>query len=142
MFMGDSTKVTVDFLGMIKLELTIGNFLELQNVAFIPNIKRNLIYLSILDSLGYNLQFGYGKVILYRGSFLVGNGILSGNLYRLELFDNSNFANFFSSLNVANSSKHFGLPRRQGARFGFRFVYFEARTVTKMKVGVFKKQDF
>ena len=33
---GDSTKVQVYFMGVVRLQLSIGNFLELQKVAYIP----------------------------------------------------------------------------------------------------------
>ena len=51
--MGDNTKVQVDFLGVVRLQLNIGNFLELQDV-YIPSIKRNLLSVPILDRLGYS----------------------------------------------------------------------------------------
>ena len=43
MYMGDGIRVQVDFLGVDRLQLCIRNFLELQDMAYIPSIKRNLI---------------------------------------------------------------------------------------------------
>ena len=51
MYMGDSTRVQVDFLGVVRLQLWTRNFLELQHVAYIPLINRNLISIPILDRL-------------------------------------------------------------------------------------------
>ena len=65
MYMRDSTRVQVGFLRVIRLQLSTGNFLELQDVAYIPLIRRNLIAVLILDRLGYNFIFGTGKVKLY-----------------------------------------------------------------------------
>ena len=65
MYMRDSTRVKVSFLRVIRLQLSTGNFLELQDVAYIPLIRRNLIAVLILDRLGYNFIFGTGKVKLY-----------------------------------------------------------------------------
>ena len=74
MFMGDGTRVQVIFFRVVRLHLsTIFFFLELQNVVFIPPIRRNLIYVPILDRLGYNFLFRIGKVNLYRDSLLIGN---------------------------------------------------------------------
>ena len=81
MYMRDSTRVHVDFLGVIRLQLSIGNFLELQNVVYIPLIKRNLISIPILDRLGYSFLFRTGKVKLYRDSLLIGIETLYENLY-------------------------------------------------------------
>ena len=55
--MGDGTKVQVDFLGVVRLQLSTRNFLELQDVVFIPSIKRNLISVPILDRLEYSFFF-------------------------------------------------------------------------------------
>ena len=57
MYMGDGTRVQVDFLRVVRLQLSIGNFLELQDVAYIPSIKRNLILVPILDRLEYSFFF-------------------------------------------------------------------------------------
>ena len=48
-------------------------FCELQNVAFIPFIRRNLISVLSLDRLGYNFLFGTGKVNLHQDSLLFRN---------------------------------------------------------------------
>ena len=79
MYMGDSTKVKVDFLGVVRLQLSIGNFLELQDVAYIPSIRRNLISMPILGRLGYSFLFGIGKIKLYRDSLLICIGVLCGS---------------------------------------------------------------
>ena len=42
-YIGDGTRVHVDFLGVVRLQLSIIIFLELQDVAYIPLIRRNLI---------------------------------------------------------------------------------------------------
>ena len=42
-YMGDCTRVQVYFLGVVRLQFSIGFFLEFQDVAYIPSIRRNLI---------------------------------------------------------------------------------------------------
>ena len=55
MFMGNDTKVQVVSLGIVRLHLnTFFFFFFLQNVAFIPSIIINLIYVPILDRLEYS----------------------------------------------------------------------------------------
>ena len=39
-YMGDGIKVQVDFLGVVRLQIITINFLELQDVAFIPFIRK------------------------------------------------------------------------------------------------------
>ncbi|KAJ9675422.1 hypothetical protein PVL29_024372 [Vitis rotundifolia] len=84
-YMGDGSKVKVEFFGMIKLRLTTESFLLLQNVAYIPLLRRNLISVSILDRQRYTFHFGGGKVDIFCNSILIGNAILFGNLYSLSL---------------------------------------------------------
>ena len=64
MYMGDGTKVQVDFLGVVRLQLSIGKFLEFRDVAYIPSIRRNLILVPILDRLEYSFLFRTGKSLI------------------------------------------------------------------------------
>ena len=92
MYKEECTKVQVDFLGVVRLHLNIGNFLELQGVVYIPSIRRNLISVAILDTLRYSFLFGTGKVKLYRDSLLIGNETLCGDLYKLGLYSLLSFS--------------------------------------------------
>ena len=50
-YMGDDIIVQAVFLGVVILHLSTRNFLELQDLAYIPSIRRNLISVPILDRL-------------------------------------------------------------------------------------------
>ena len=50
-YMGDDTRVQLDFLRVVRLQLSTRKFLELLDVAYIPSIKKNLISVPILDIL-------------------------------------------------------------------------------------------
>ena len=76
MYMGDGSRVQVEFLGTVRLQLNTGDFLELFDVVYIPFIRRNLISVSILDRLGYSLLFRIERLSLYHDSRLTGNGSL------------------------------------------------------------------
>ena len=102
-YMGNSTIVKVDFLRIVRLQLTIEHFLELHDVSYIPSIIRNLIAVSILDGTSYSFLFGSSKVKLYRDSILISNGMLSENLYKLNLVDVIDVSSS-SSLNVVGSN--------------------------------------
>ena len=69
-YMGDSTRVQVDYFRVVRLQLSTGNFFELQDIAFMPSIKRNLISVPIWIDLDitfffFFLFFGTGKVELH-----------------------------------------------------------------------------
>ena len=50
-YMGGGLRVQVDFLGVVRLQLSIEIFLELRDVVYIPLIMRNLISILILYRL-------------------------------------------------------------------------------------------
>ena len=56
-YMGDSSRAKVDIMGIIKLKLAIGYILELQEVSYVPSIRRNLLSIYLLDSQGYSFLF-------------------------------------------------------------------------------------
>ena len=80
-------------------------------MAFIPSIRRNLIYVPILDRLGYSFIFRTRKVNLYRDSLLISNGTLCGNLYRLELSALPYVSTTFT-VNTIGSTKHLRLNEK------------------------------
>ena len=84
-YMDNGSKVKVEFFGMIKLRLTTESFLLLHNVAYIPSLRRNLIFVSILDRQGYTFHFGGGKMDIFSNLVLIGTAILFGKLYCLSL---------------------------------------------------------
>ena len=47
-YMGNGSKVKVEFFGMIKLRLATKIFVLLHDVAYIPSLRRNLISVSVL----------------------------------------------------------------------------------------------
>ena len=57
MYIGDGIRVQDDFLGVVRLQLSTRNFLELQDVVFIPLTRRNSISVPILDRLEYDFLF-------------------------------------------------------------------------------------
>ena len=61
-YMGDRSRAKVDIMGIIKLKLATGYVLELQEVSYVPSIRRNLLSISLLDSQGYSFLFGNNKV--------------------------------------------------------------------------------
>ena len=78
----------VDIMGIIKLNLATRFVLELQEVFYLPLIRRNLLSISLSDSQGYSFLFANNKVEIYKDVKVVGFGTLCGNLYGLDLFNN------------------------------------------------------
>ena len=89
-------------------------------MAYIPLIRRNLISVPILDRLRYSFLFGSRKVKLYQDSLFIGNGILCGSFYKLEL---STLPYVFSTLtvNTTSSSKRLRLNEKSSTLWHKRF---------------------
>jgi hypothetical protein len=146
-YMGDNTKVRVEFFGTVNLQLNTGHFLELHDVAYLPSIRRNLISVSILDRLGYSLHFGTGKLTLYRDSMLIGNGTLCGNLYKLDLLDvvpvTSPSCPSSSSLNAVVGSKRARSDLKSSMLWHKRLGHISRDRMERLvKDGVLQDLDF
>ena len=85
-------------IGTFRLLLRIGFHLDLIETHVVPSLRRNLVYVPVLDTSGYCCSFGNGKVILYQNSNLVSFGSLLryDNLYLLDII-----ASFNESLHVS-----------------------------------------
>ena len=105
-YMGDSSRAKVDIMRIIKLKLATGYVLELQEVSYIPSIRRNLLSISLLDSQSYSFLFGNNKVEMYKDGKVIGFGTLCGNLYRLDLFSNGLNYSVNSIVGLIVASKH------------------------------------
>ena len=108
-FTGNSTRVqVVIFSGLLDCILVQEIFWN-RKCGVHTLIRRNLIYVPILDRLGYSFLFGTGKANLYRDSLLISNGTLCGNLYRLELY---NLLSFSLIVNSISSTKRLRLNEK------------------------------
>jgi len=63
--------------------------LTLSDVVYVPSMRRNLIFVSILDKCGFTFVFVNNEVKISRNSSLIGSGVLSDGLYLLNLDPNS-----------------------------------------------------
>ena len=86
--------VTVESIGVKVLNLDSGFQLVLKNVFYVPSFRRNLIFISALDKIGYSLHFGNSKVDLLLNSKIIGHSVLCDGLYRLSLSHSDVYASF------------------------------------------------
>ena len=85
-FVSDGKKVEVEAIGIFRLLLKSGTYLELNETFVVPSFRRNLVSISVLDKFGYSCSFGNNKFSLFQNSNLVGTGSLTyvDNLYMLD----------------------------------------------------------
>ena len=85
-FVGNDKKVEVKAIGIFRLLLKSGTYLDLNETFVVPSFRRNLVSIYVLDKFGYSCSFGNNKFGLFQNSNLVGTGSLFyvDNLYMLD----------------------------------------------------------
>lgn len=82
--MGNNAICRVIGIGVIKLKLHDNSILELKQVRHVPDLKRNLISLGMLDQIGCVVKVQQGIMSVVKGSLVLLRGIRKNGLYVLE----------------------------------------------------------
>lgn len=92
---GNGMKVAVKAVGSLRLDLGFGNFLVLDNVLYVPSIRRNLLSVSLLVKLGCTFLISSSGIKIFRNSsesllqnfnssVLFGSGVIENDYLRLN----------------------------------------------------------
>ncbi|KAJ4724837.1 Retrovirus-related Pol polyprotein from transposon TNT 1-94 [Melia azedarach] len=71
-------------IGSIRIKMYDGVCRELQNVRYVPELKRNLISLGMVDRLGCSYKAENGVLKVVKGSLVIIKGIRKNGLYILQ----------------------------------------------------------
>lgn len=82
--LGDDHTVQSQGQGSIRINTHGGTINMLQNVRYVPNLRRNLISTGTLDKLGFKHEGGDGKVRYFKNDKTALRGNLSNGLYVLD----------------------------------------------------------
>ncbi|KAK0573237.1 hypothetical protein LWI29_004709 [Acer saccharum] len=144
--MGNGVKVKIDRIGVAKLVISIGHFLELNDIVYIPSIRRNLISVSILDRAGYAFRFGNGKVFIYYNNVHIGSGTLCDGLYMIDLHPNIGQSFSSSTVHAVNNvvgSKHGRIDENSPILWHRRLGHISRQRIERLiKDGILHKLDF
>ena len=83
--MGDSRPSPVMGKGKVLLKLTSGKILSLTDVLHVPEIRWNLISVSLLRKAGVIVCFESDKIVMIRNGQFVGKRYYSQSLFILNL---------------------------------------------------------
>ncbi|GKA43533.1 zinc finger, CCHC-type containing protein [Tanacetum coccineum] len=86
--------------GKIYLVFTSGNTLTLNDVLYVPDIRKNLVSGSLLNKFGFKLVFESDKSIISKGGKFIGKGYHTGGMFKLNIKDVVN-----SSVNDVNMTE-------------------------------------
>ena len=82
--MGNDASCKVIGRGLIRLKIFDGMIRELRDVRYVPELKRNLISLWVLDKMGCIVKLESGTLKVIKWSIVVMKGNKSNGLYILQ----------------------------------------------------------
>ena len=57
---------------------------KLKKVRYVPQLKKYLISVGVLEALGFEISIRYGVIKMIRGSMVILKGVRCNNLYYLK----------------------------------------------------------
>ena len=85
LYMGNSSTSKVERHRKIVLKMTSGKELTLNNVLYVPHIRKNLVSRSLLNKNSFRLVFESDKFVLTKSEIYVGKGYLSKGLFKMNV---------------------------------------------------------
>ncbi|KAL2472248.1 Uncharacterized protein Adt_40384 [Abeliophyllum distichum] len=83
--MGDNNSQTVEGIGDIAIRMHDGIVRPLLGVTFVPNLKRNLVFLGVLEDENCMFKSDFGTLKILKGSRVVMKGPKRNVLYYLQV---------------------------------------------------------
>jgi hypothetical protein len=83
-YMGNGISCKVVGIGRIRIKMFDGTIKILTDVRHVPKLRKNLIYLGVLDTGGYKSIIQGGVMKVYRGILLVMKVKKVGNMFLLD----------------------------------------------------------
>ena len=100
-FMRNSATSDIKGQGKVVLKMTYRKELTLTNVLYVPEIRKNLVSGSLLNSHGFRLVFESDKFVLSKSGMYVGKWYMSGGIWKLNVM-----TIIKSEMNKASSSAY------------------------------------
>ena len=81
-YLGNNARAEILGIGTYVLKLPGGGKLLLKDTLYSPSMRRNLVYVSQLESTGYDILFGKGRVkILLNGNLVHTMFVMMGFIF-------------------------------------------------------------
>ena len=82
--MGNNAVCRIIGMGNVNLKLHNGKIQELKEVRHVPDLKRNLISLGMVDQSGFSIKIESGKLMITNGTRIVMEGTKRNEVYVLD----------------------------------------------------------
>ena len=103
-FIGNSSFSIVEWQGKMLLKMISGKKLTLNNMLFVQEIRKDLVFKSLLNKHGFYIIFKSDKVILSKFEMYVGNKYVLDGLFKLNIMTIINKNNKFSVYMLESSN--------------------------------------
>ncbi|GJX98716.1 zinc finger, CCHC-type containing protein [Tanacetum coccineum] len=87
--MGNESIALVHGRGCVDLKFSSRKIVSLLNVLHVPNIRKNLVYSSVLNNCGYKQVTESNKFDLSKHGVFIGFGYLSNHMFRLNIVNDN-----------------------------------------------------
>ncbi|XP_074570564.1 uncharacterized protein LOC141827228 [Curcuma longa] len=84
LYMGNSATSEIKGRGKVVLKMTSGKDLTLNNVLYVPEVRKNLVSGSLLSKHGFRIVFESDRVVLSKNGMFVGKGYENEGLFKLS----------------------------------------------------------
>ena len=82
--MGDDRSCNMEGIGTVQIKMFDGMIRELKDVRYIPQLKRNFIFVDALETVGLEVSIKDGILKMTKSSMVVLKGVRRNNLYYLK----------------------------------------------------------
>jgi hypothetical protein len=140
-YSGNKLFSRVEAVATFRIILKSGYVLDLENIFFIPEFSRNLIYVSKLDNVGSGFWFINSTFSIFKGEQFIGGGIKTDGLFKIDL--DSNFENNYLSLHTDVGIKRSLMDQSSALLWHKRLRHISIERIKRLvNDGVLKTLDF
>ena len=85
--MGDNGTYAIDGISSASFQLDSGTVFHVEEILYVPSLKKNLLSVGVLEDKGYTVAFSKGKAIIWPSnedmSLAMEIRVKEGNVYKL-----------------------------------------------------------
>ena len=108
---GNGMRVGVKAIGTLKLDLGHENYFILDNVYYVPSIRRNLVSVSQLIKAGCRLLMDNNGILISRDSKQIGSGVISNGYLQLNCSMSQREISLVEQVNTNSTNAITGVKR-------------------------------
>lgn len=92
--MSNSSTATIKGKWTVDLEFTSEKVPSLNDVYHVPDVRKNLVFGSLLNKHCFMLIFESDKFVLSKGGIFVGKGYMYQRMFKLNVINNTSFSTY------------------------------------------------